>query len=202
MKGKKSLWAGILMLAVCLFEIGTVKNYIADIAGGEVGYIAELLVEAIYLAGIVGAAVTLIRDKVGKATVGFLALSCGVGLYNAASYVAGIMGNSMKLSLVAANVIEMVELLLFATPLAIMILSAKKLSDRAYKGFVIAQICAFAVRVGAVFMFFVGYGKNIILDMGLLFQVYWSDLLLSVVCLGAFMCAAASLAPHKRKKQR
>ena len=203
-KNKKGITAGVLMLCLCLFEIGTVTGLFKDIAADS-SYAGDLAVEIFYLAGIIGAALTLILGKAGKGSVAFLALSSGVCLYRAASYICLIMGNAMKLSLVIGNVIAMCELVFFATPLAVMILSKNSLGEKKVKGFLIAELCAFAVCVAGIITFFVGYGKNVFLNADLLFQVYGADLSRHVVLLCAFAVAVISLrpaAPSKKAKKR
>ena len=145
LKNKKGVLAGVLMLCLCLFEISTVINYIKEISADS-SYVGDLAVEVFYLAGIIGAAVTFILGRIGKASVSFLALSSGVCLYRAVSYISLIMGNAMKLSLVAGNIIAMCEFALFATPLAIMILSRAGINAKKVKLFMIAECCAFSVE--------------------------------------------------------
>lgn len=202
MKKRAKFLAGLLMVAVCIFDITTLKRFIANIADGDTGYVGTLVIELIYILGIFLCGLLFIIGKTGRKTAIPLALSSGVALYRTVVYLVGIAGNSMLLPLVAGKVIEIVEIAFFAVPAAIALLSAEKLTKKSARGLLIAECAALIIGIGGRVTYFLGYGKNFATDIVLFFETYRANLLFSLVCFAAFALAVLCLAPEKAKKRR
>ncbi len=202
MKKAYSILAGALMALSCAFEFTTVKRYIDNIADGDSAYAGDLAVEIIYILGILAAAAFIVTDKSVKGAALSLALAGGVALYRTVTYVTGILGNEMIVSLVAGKIIEISEIIYFAVPVAVMLLVRDKLSDKSSRGFLICPLIAFLIGIGGRIVYFVGYGKSLFYDVGLLFQVYGADMAKTAVWLLAFGATVMSLMPVSGKKRR
>ncbi len=194
--------AGLLMMSATAFEINTLKRYIEAVAGGESGYMGELVVETVYILAIIFAGVFFVLGRMGKGAGICLCVASGVALYRVFVYMGVIAGNAMIVSIVAGNVISIAEFALFAIPVAIMVFMGKNISEKAAKGFLICIGVALAVAIGGRIAYFLGYGKNFFVDMGLFFGVYWKDLLRSIVTASSAVLAVKLMSTERRKKRR
>ena len=202
MKKSIKFLAGLLMIAVCIFDITTVKRFIINIAGGDTDYIISLVIELIYILGIFCCGLLFILGKTGKKAAVPIAVSSGVALYRTVAYLAGIAGNSMLLPLVMGKMIEISEIIFYALPAAITLISAEKLTAKSVRGLLIAECAALVIGVGGRVVYFLGYGKNFVTDFLLFFETYLTNLFFSAVCFAAFTLAVLCLAPQNIKKRR
>lgn len=194
--------SGLLTIAITLFEIKETKRFISLIAEGNTGYMGELAAKGLYILALCAAGLLLMTGKKKKACALCLTAAGGVTLYKAFTYVVGIIGNEMILGIVLGNVIDITEIVLFAAPAAIALLSGERTTKKAFRGCFIATAAAFIVGIAGRIITFVSWGKSFASDFALLLQVYGIDMLRTIVMLGAFSLALLSMVPEKTKKHR
>ena len=204
MKGTKktfSVLAGLLMAAICTFEISETSRFISMISGGNNAYIGELVIKSIYILAMISAGVFFILDKCPKLTATLLAVAGGVSLYKTFTYIMGIRGNEMIFGIVYGNVTDMVIITLFIAPTAVLLLSGGKISKKLIRNSLIFEFAALAVGISGYIASFAAWGKTFA-DFGLFFDVYGLDILRIIVCFLAFALTIAAMAPEEEKKRR
>ncbi len=193
--------SGLLVLVISLFEIGEARRFIGLVAEGNSEYLSDMVIKCLYVLAIIAAGVLIMADK-KKAAALLLTFAGGVTLYNAFAYVLRIIGNEMIFGLVLGNVIDMIELVLFAAPMAVLMLSHKKVDNKISRGGFACVIAAFALGIGGRIVTFVSWGKSFILDLPLFFEAYGIAILYTLVAFGAAACYVWHLAPEKRKNRK
>lgn len=196
-----AFFAGILMAAICAFEISEISRYISMISGGNSAYTGELVIKSIFVLSLIAAGILFILGKAGKGAATLLTVAGGVSLYKTFAYIIGILGNEMIFGIVYGNIIDMLEIVFFIAPAAVILLSKEKITKKNVLVSLIIELAAFAISLSGNIASFAGWGKTIA-DISLFFDVYGLDMLRALICLAAFSLSILSLAPDKRKKHR
>jgi hypothetical protein len=191
----------LLVLVISLFEIGEAKRFISLVAEGNSDYLGDMIIKCLYLVAIIAAGILIMANKKSAAAV-LLTLAGGVALYNAFAYVLRIIGNEMIFGLVLGNVIDLMEIALFAAPMAVLMLSHKKVDNKISRGGLAFVIAAFVLGIGGRIVTFVCWGKSFISDFVLFFEAYGLNILSTIVMFAAAAAYIWHLAPEKRKNRR
>ncbi len=196
----KSL-SGLFISIVSLFEISELKRFATLLADGSSEYMGEVIVKGVYMFAIIAAGVLIIANK-KKASAICLTLAGGVALYKAFGYILRVVGNEMIFGIVLGNVIDMVEFVLFAAPIAVVMLSESKMNEKSLRGAFVSVVAALAVALSGRIITFVSWGKSFVGDLSLFFEAYGLDILRTLVMFLAAVFYIWHLMPEKRKKRR
>lgn len=193
--------SALLILTLTLFEIPETKRFASLIAEGNSDYMGELLAKLFFIAAIVISAVLLWCRK-NRAAAVCLTAAGGVAIYKAFTYITNIIGNEMILGIVLGNVIDMLEIVLFIAPSAVILLLGKKANSKNIRGALIATLAAFAIGIAGRIITFVSWGKSFATDLPLLFSAYGTYMLCTLVMTAAFTLLLIGFMPEKRKKHK
>ncbi len=194
--------SALLVLSLTLFEIPETKRFASLIAEGNSDYMGELVAKIVFITALAASAIVLMWGKKNGACAICLTAAGGVAIYKAFTYVMNIMGNEMILGIVLGNIIDMLEIVLFIAPAAVVLLLCQKASEKNIRGALIATLSAFVIGIAGRIITFVSWGKSFATDLPLLFDAYGTDMLRTFVMFAAFTLLLLGFMPEKRKKHK
>ena len=80
-KRKFAILSGILMAAICAFEISEISRFVSMIAGGDNAYVGGLVIKAIFVLALITSGILFILDKAGRGAAVILTIAGGVSVY-------------------------------------------------------------------------------------------------------------------------